>query len=164
MPIFDNVSQAWGGIKILTVSQVVTNINLSGETFGHRDHEVHKLNFESNRRLVRICECEEGKKSVERSRIKPNQLRFQIMSLAKLQMICVRTIPFVDVDSLACREGREALFRDDGTGFLLYLSMYISSSQADERVVPLDAREALLWLSEDPQDQGSFWAWDRPLQ
>lgn len=71
----------------------------------------------------------------------------------------MRTIPFIEVDSLAFREGREALFRDDdGTGFFLYLSRDISSSQPEERVIPLEVREALLWLNEDPQDEGSFWA------
>ena len=38
-----------------------------------------------------------------------------------MQMVCLRNIPFLDTDSLAPSEAREALFRDQ-YGFLLYLS------------------------------------------
>ena len=70
-----------------------------------------------------------------------------------MQMICLRTIPFVDVDHPAFREGREALFRDDDRRFFLYISKDISSSQTEERVVALEAREALIWLNEESHNQ-----------
>jgi predicted nuclease of restriction endonuclease-like RecB superfamily len=38
-----------------------------------------------------------------------------------MQMIYSRNIPFIDVQSLAPRQAREALFRD-ANGFILYLS------------------------------------------
>lgn len=73
-----------------------------------------------------------------------------------MRMICSRTIPFIDSDTLTTSHAREALFRCDDNGFILYLSDGTASSQQD-RVVRLQAREALIWLNETLQDQGSFW-------
>ena len=73
-----------------------------------------------------------------------------------IKMICSRTVPFFDADTLAVREAREALFRDR-QGFVLYLSKEVSSAPKEERILRVGVREALLWLNEDPQDQGSFW-------
>lgn len=73
-----------------------------------------------------------------------------------MQMICLRNVPFVDTNSLGAAEGREALFRDDH-GFVLYLSTDLSIPSGEERIVRLGAREALIWLNEAPQEQGSFW-------
>ena len=75
----------------------------------------------------------------------------------EMKMVCARTIPFFDADSLVLRQAREALFRDQ-RGFLLYLSKDVSSAPAEERLFRLGVREALLWLNEHPHDQGSFWA------
>jgi hypothetical protein len=72
-------------------------------------------------------------------------------------MICSRSIPFIDVDTLSVGEAREALFRDQH-GFVLYLSKGAPSAPGDERILRVGAREALLWLNEDAHDQGSFWA------
>ncbi len=71
-------------------------------------------------------------------------------------MIFSRTIPFLDTDSLATGEAREILFRDADNRFILYLSGGMASD-AEERVVRLDMREALIWLNETPQDEASFW-------
>ena len=79
------------------------------------------------------------------------------MDHTNLNMVCSRTIPFIDADTLALREEREALFRDPH-GFLLYLSKDISSAPGDERSFRVGVREALLWLNEDTNEQGSFWA------
>ena len=73
-----------------------------------------------------------------------------------MQMICLRNVPSTDTDSPAAAEGREALFRDDH-GFVLYLSTEVSTPSGEERIVRLVAREALIWLNEAPQEQGSFW-------
>jgi hypothetical protein len=73
-----------------------------------------------------------------------------------MQMICLRNIPFLDTDSLAPSEAREALFRDQH-GFLLYLSNGGSFASNEERTIRLGAREALIWLNEGALDQGSFW-------
>jgi len=67
-----------------------------------------------------------------------------------VQMIHSRIIPFLDVQSLAPGRAIEVLFRDVDNSFLLYLS-------AQERIIRLETREALIWLNEAPQDEGSFW-------
>jgi hypothetical protein len=74
-----------------------------------------------------------------------------------MQMISSRTVPFLDAQSLAAGEAREALIRDDTGRFLLYLSDGEPAPTTEERVIILGPREALIWLNEPPQDQGSFW-------
>jgi hypothetical protein len=74
-----------------------------------------------------------------------------------MEMICLRNVAFIDAESLSACEAREALFRDN-TGFLLYLSKNAPLGPSEERVVRLEAREALIWLNETEQDCGSFWA------
>jgi hypothetical protein len=74
------------------------------------------------------------------------------------QLVSSRTISFIDVPSLAIVEAKEALFHDEGKGFLLYLSGGALLSAVEERVVFLELREALIWLNEPPEDRGSFWA------
>ena len=75
-----------------------------------------------------------------------------------MQMIFSRKIPFLDDQTLAPGEAREALFRDERCGFILYLSDDLAPSE--ERIIHLDAREALIWLNrisqsgELPCDQG----------
>ena len=60
-------------------------------------------------------------------------------------------------DLLPIVEAKELLFHDEGKGFLLYLCGGEVLSTAEERVVFLELREALIWLNEPPEDQGSFW-------
>ena len=72
-----------------------------------------------------------------------------------MQMISSRAIEFLDVQSLAPGQAREALFRDDDGDFFLYLCD--GEPAREERVIFLDPREALIWLNESPQEEGSFW-------
>ena len=72
-----------------------------------------------------------------------------------MQMISTRAIAFLDVQSLAPGQAREALFRDGDGSFLLYLCD--GEPVREERVIFLDPREALIWLNESPQEEGSFW-------
>jgi hypothetical protein len=74
-----------------------------------------------------------------------------------MQLIFSRTIPFVDTQSLEADQAREVLFRN-GSGFVLYLSGGDVSPAAEERVISLDLREALIWLNEASQHRGSFWS------
>ena len=74
-----------------------------------------------------------------------------------MQMISSRIIPFLDAQSLAPGHAREVLFRDERKGFILYLSDGVSPSATEERIVRLEIREALIWLNETSQDEGSFW-------
>jgi hypothetical protein len=71
-------------------------------------------------------------------------------------MICSRIVSFIDAESLLPGQAREALFRDDVNGLILYLSGGTPSA-AQDRVVRLGMREALIWLNETSQDEGSFW-------
>jgi hypothetical protein len=75
----------------------------------------------------------------------------------QMQMISSRTIPFLDAQSLAAGEAREVLIRDDTGRFILYLSDGDPPLTVKERVIILGPREALIWLNETSQDQGSFW-------
>jgi hypothetical protein len=74
-----------------------------------------------------------------------------------MQMISSRIVPFIDSQSLTLGNAREALFRDESGGFLLYLCDGEFSRAAEERLISLGVREALIWLNGPPQDQGSFW-------
>jgi hypothetical protein len=74
-----------------------------------------------------------------------------------LKLIASRIIPFIDCGSLQERSAREALFRDEGGAFVLYLSDSDSLSDADERLIVLDSRNALLWINESVEARGSFW-------
>jgi hypothetical protein len=74
-----------------------------------------------------------------------------------MQLVLSRTIPFIDSQSLAPRQAREALFRTTGNHFVLYLAESNSSSASEERVILLDLREALIWLNEPSEQSGSFW-------
>lgn len=65
-----------------------------------------------------------------------------------MQMIFSRTIPFLDDQTLAPGNVREVLFRDERCGFILYLSDDLASSDASDRIIRLDAREALIWLNQ----------------
>jgi len=75
-----------------------------------------------------------------------------------MQIISSRILPFIDSPSLMPGEAREVLFRDASGSFPLYLSNGEPDHAAEERVIALGVREALVWLNEPPQDQGSFWA------
>ncbi|MGY3506870.1 hypothetical protein ACVWXP_007443 [Bradyrhizobium sp. USDA 4463] len=74
-----------------------------------------------------------------------------------MQLVSSRTVSFIDVPSLAACEAKEALFHHDSKGFILYLSGGGRPSTSEERVIFLELREALVWLNEPPEDQGSFW-------
>jgi hypothetical protein len=74
-----------------------------------------------------------------------------------MQIISSRVLPFIDSQSLVPGEAREVLFREARGSFLLYLSNGEPDHAAEERVLCLGLREALVWLNEPPQDQGSFW-------
>ncbi len=70
-----------------------------------------------------------------------------------MQMISSRTIAFLDDQTLAPGEAREALFRDEHCGFILYLSDTLAPPESKDRIVRLDAREALIWLNHISQGE-----------
>jgi hypothetical protein len=73
-----------------------------------------------------------------------------------LHLICARAVPFLDSQTLCDRIGREALFRKEDR-FMLYMSDGGPTSLAQERLVSLTTREALIWLHEQGDDVGTFW-------
>jgi hypothetical protein len=73
-----------------------------------------------------------------------------------LRLVCARTVPFIDSETLCDRRGQEALFRKEGC-FILYMSDGELSSRKQERLVRLTTREALIWLNEHGEDVGAFW-------
>jgi hypothetical protein len=75
-----------------------------------------------------------------------------------MQMISSRAVAFLDAQSLTPGQAQEALFRDGEGSFFLYLCDGDHSPVMEERVLLLGLREALLWLNEPAQEQGSFWA------
>jgi len=74
-----------------------------------------------------------------------------------MQLISSRTIPFLESQSLVAETAQEVLLRDDRGGFILYLADGKPTPTGEERVLFLDLREALIWLNEPAQEQGSFW-------
>ena len=75
-----------------------------------------------------------------------------------MQMISSRSVDLLDAQSLAPDQAQEALFRVGDGRFLLYLRDGEHASRTEERVIFLNLREALIWLNEPAQEQGSFWA------
>jgi hypothetical protein len=75
----------------------------------------------------------------------------------QMQLISSRAIAFLDSQSLAPRQAREALFRTNSDRFVLYLTDGAPSSTNEERLVFLELREALIWLNEPSEQRGSFW-------
>jgi len=75
-----------------------------------------------------------------------------------LKLIASRIIPFIDCGSLQERSAREALFRHEDGAFVLYLSDSDGfCGDADERLISLDPRNALIWINEGADTRGSFW-------
>lgn len=75
---------------------------------------------------------------------------------SNMRLICTRSVPVLDAQSLEYREAKEALFRH-GKSFVLYLSDGALPPLGRERVISLSSREALLWLNEGEAEAGSFW-------
>jgi hypothetical protein len=73
-----------------------------------------------------------------------------------MQMISSRTISFLDDQTLAPGNAREALFRDEQYGFILYLSDDLTPPASNERIIRLDVREALIWLNQTAGDVELF--------
>jgi hypothetical protein len=73
-----------------------------------------------------------------------------------MQMISSRTIAVLDDQTLAPGEAREALFRHERYGFILYLSDSLASPETNEKIIRLDTRQALIWLNQSSRDEESF--------
>jgi hypothetical protein len=73
-----------------------------------------------------------------------------------MQLLVSREYPVIDYQTMVEFVGHERLFRRANGSFLLHLSS-AGKSETEERVVWLDAREAITWLNEAPEQYGSSW-------
>jgi hypothetical protein len=72
-----------------------------------------------------------------------------MIDLSTTRMICLRKVADIDAETLALYENQEALLRDEN-GFLLYFFRKTSTGPAEEQLMRVAAREALVWLNEEP--------------
>jgi hypothetical protein len=73
-----------------------------------------------------------------------------------VQLIASRRYPFLDIQSLVEHEARDTLLRTKTGAFLLHLSSR-DGAPDDDRLIRLDCRSALMWLSAPPDDFGIEW-------
>jgi hypothetical protein len=78
-----------------------------------------------------------------------------MIDLSTTKMICLRKVADVDAKTLALYERQEALLRDEN-GFLLYLFRSAGTDPAEEQLMRVAAREALVWLNEKPDSTRSI--------
>ena len=74
-----------------------------------------------------------------------------------MRLLVSRAVPFIDSQSLEQRTAREALFRNRDGDYVLFISKRVGSREVEERLICLDARDALIWINEAPESSGSFW-------
>jgi hypothetical protein len=72
-----------------------------------------------------------------------------------MHLIFTRKYPFIDTLTLVEREARDSLFRIDGDEFLLHMTS--ECELGEDRLIWFDARSALLWLNQEPDEYGSHW-------
>ncbi|MFO1110430.1 MAG: hypothetical protein U1E61_14685 [Bradyrhizobium sp.] len=72
-----------------------------------------------------------------------------MIDLSTTRMICVRRVADIDAETLAHYEQQEALLRDEN-GFLLYRVRRTPIGPAEEKLMRVAAREALVWINEQP--------------
>lgn len=73
-----------------------------------------------------------------------------------MRLLASREYPVIDYQTMAEFVGHERLFRGLDGSFLLYLSSR-GKPETEERIVWLEAREAIAWLNEEPDQFGSHW-------
>jgi hypothetical protein len=73
-----------------------------------------------------------------------------------MQLLAFREYPAIDAQTLVEFRGHERLFRGADGSFLLHMS---SEGQpvVEERTIWLSARDAISWLNEEPDHDGSLW-------
>jgi hypothetical protein len=72
-----------------------------------------------------------------------------------MQLISSRTYPFLDGQTLGERQARDTLLRIGENEFLLH--MMSEDGVGEERLVWLDCRSALLWISQEAEEYGIDW-------
>ena len=72
-----------------------------------------------------------------------------------IKLLASRRYPFIDSDALVERQARDTLFRMPDGSFLLHLSN--DEAAAEDRLVRIDGRAALIWLNANPEEFGVEW-------
>lgn len=78
-----------------------------------------------------------------------------MIDLSTTKMICFRKVADLDAVTLASCEKQEALLRDEN-GFLLYSFRKTRTGPAEEQLMRVAAREALVWLNDKPDSTRSI--------
>jgi hypothetical protein len=76
-----------------------------------------------------------------------------------MHLLASREYPVIDCQTMAEFIGHERLFRAANGAFLLHMASDWQLA-AEERIIWLTARDAILWLNETPQELGSFWEFE----
>jgi hypothetical protein len=72
-----------------------------------------------------------------------------------MQLICSRSYPFLDAQTLVERQARDTLLKIGENEFLLHMAS--EDGGEEERIVWFDCRSALLWVSREPDEYGIDW-------
>jgi hypothetical protein len=73
-----------------------------------------------------------------------------------MQLLALRTYPFIDSESLEEHQARDSLFRTDDGAFVLHMSSSHTPTVGD-RLVWLNCRAALIWINNTTEDFGAEW-------
>jgi hypothetical protein len=72
-----------------------------------------------------------------------------------MHLVATRKYPFLAAQTLTERQARDSLFRVGGNEFLLHMTS--GEGFEEERLIRLDSRAALLWISQAADDYGMNW-------
>ena len=72
-----------------------------------------------------------------------------------MQLIASRTYSFLDDQTLVERQARDSLLRVAENEFLLHMTS--DGGATEDRLLWLDARAALLWINQEPEEFGVDW-------
>ena len=70
-----------------------------------------------------------------------------------MHLIATRSYLFLDAETLVEREAHETLLKTDENEFLLHMTS--GDALENERLIPLNARCALLWIKQPVDEYGS---------
>jgi hypothetical protein len=73
-----------------------------------------------------------------------------------MHLLASREYPVIDCETMGEFIGHERLFRAVNGAFLLHMSSDWKLA-SEERIVWLNARDAISWLNETPEEFGYFW-------
>jgi pyocin large subunit-like protein len=72
-----------------------------------------------------------------------------------MHLVATRKYPFLATQTLAERQARDSLFRVGENEFFLHMTS--GEDFKEERLIRLDSRAALLWISQTADDFGMNW-------